>query len=50
VDGAPVEAPGVRFVQPFYVLREKEPESREPAAPSPAAPEPAAPAPGQERG
>jgi len=34
VDGAPAEAVGVRFVQPFYVLREKDEEAPAAAAPS----------------
>ncbi len=34
VDGQPVEAPGVRFIQPFYVLREGAAPETGPAAPA----------------
>jgi hypothetical protein len=42
VDGEPVETPGVRFVQPYYVLREEASEDAPAAPPAPdAAPPPA---------
>ena len=46
-DGEPVDAPGIRFVQPFYVLREVAPAGPAPAesAPDSGSPEPPVPTP-----